>query len=148
MNKNDFKQIEFLRKEYKYLTEKLEKLNEKPVKIVQDSVATSSTEFPYTRHTTVIEGFENPKNIRKYKKMLRDSQRKLENKLKELEYYLKNVEDAEIRLILRLKYQENLSYIQIAHKMNEDFSKEYTADGIRMQINRFLDNLKIKIKKI
>lgn len=137
MNKNDFKQIEFLRKEHKYLTEKLEKLNERPTKIVKDSVSTSSSEFPYTRHTIAIEGFENPKNIRKYKKMLRDSQRKLENKLKELEYYLKNVEDAEIRLILRLKYQENLSYIQIAHKMNEEGKKEYTEEAVRKKIERF-----------
>lgn len=137
MNKKDFREMEYLRKELKYLNEKQENLSKKPLKVVQDSILTSSSEFPYTRHTTVIEGIENPKNIRKYRKMIRETQLKLENKIKELEYFLKNIDDAEMRLLLRYKYQDGLNYIQIAMKMNNEKNKEYTEEAVRKKIERF-----------
>lgn len=137
MNKKDFREMEYLRKELKYLNEKQENLSKKPLKVVQDSILTSSSEFPYTRHTTVIEGIENPRNIRKYRKMIRETQLKLENKIKELEYFLKNIDDAEMRLLLRYKYQDGLNYIQIAMKMNNEKNKEYTEEAVRKKIERF-----------
>lgn len=137
MNKKDFREMEYLGKELKYLNEKQENLSKKPLKVVQDSILTSSSEFPYTRHTTVIEGIENPKNIRKYRKMIRETQLKLENKIKELEYFLKNIDDAEMRLLLRYKYQDGLNYIQIAMKMNNEKNKEYTEEAVRKKIERF-----------
>ena len=62
IKKQDLKQIDSLRKEIKYIEEKIKKIDSKPVQIVQDSVSASSASFPYTRHTAKIEGFENPKN--------------------------------------------------------------------------------------
>lgn len=141
MNKKDFREMEYLRKELKYLNEKQENLSKKPLKVVQDSISTSSSEFPYTRHTTVIEGIENPKNIRKYRKMIRETQLKLENKIKELEYFLKNIDDAEMRLLLRYKYQDGLNYIQIAMKMNNEKNKEYTEEAVRKKIERFFKKI-------
>ena len=141
MNKKDFREMEYLRKELKYLNEKQENLSKKPLKVVQDSILTSSSEFPYTRHTTVIEGIENPKNIRKYRKMIRETQLKLENKIKELEYFLKNIDDAEMRLLLRYKYQDGLNYIQIAMKMNNEKNKEYTEEAVRKKIERFFKKI-------
>ena len=141
MNKKDFREMEYLRKELKYLNEKQENLSKKPLKVVQDSISTSSSEFPYTRHTTVIEGIENPKNIRKYRKMIKETQLKLENKIKELEYFLKNIDDAEMRLLLRYKYQDGLNYIQIAMKMNNEKNKEYTEEAVRKKIERFFKKI-------
>ena len=141
MNKKDFREMEYLRKELKYLNEKQENLSKKPLKVVQDSILTSSSEFPYTRHTTVIEWIENPKNIRKYRKMIRETQLKLENKIKELEYFLKNIDDAEMRLLLRYKYQDGLNYIQIAMKMNNEKNKEYTEEAVRKKIERFFKKI-------
>ena len=68
ISKKELKQIDSLRKEISYIENKIKKLDEKPVKIVQDSVSASSREFPYTRHTAKIEGFETPRNKKKYKK--------------------------------------------------------------------------------
>lgn len=141
MNKKDFREMEYLRKELKYLNEKQEDLLKKPLKIVRDNISTSSSEFPYTRHTTVVEGIENPKNIRKYRKMIRETQLKLENKIKELEYFLKNIDDAEMRLLLRYKYQDGLNYIQIAMKMNNEKNKEYTEEAVRKKIERFFKKI-------
>ena len=136
----DLKQIDSIKKEINYLENKIKKLDEKPVKIVQDSVFSSSREFPYTRHTTVIEGFENPKNKRKYKKLLNNAKYKLEKMINHLEYELDKIEDSEIRMIIRYKYEEGLNYIQIAHKMNENENKIYTEEGIRKKFERFLKN--------
>ena len=141
MNKKDFREMEYLRKELKYLNEKQENLSKKPLKVVQDSILTSSSEFPYTRHTTVIEGIENPKNIRKYRKMIRETQLKLENKIKELEYFLKNIDDAEMRLLLRYKYQDGLNYIQIAMKMNNEKNKEYTEEAVKKKLEKFFKKI-------
>ena len=60
--------------------------------------------------------------------------------INELEYELNKIDDSEIKQIIRYKYEDNLSYIQIANKMNKKGRKEYTADGIRMKIKRFLKN--------
>jgi hypothetical protein len=141
ISKKELKQIESIRKEIKYFENKLKKLEEKPIKIVLDSVQSSSVEFPYTRHTAKIEGFENPRNLKKYKKIIRTRKYELEKALNHLEYELNNIEDAEIRILLRYKYQDNLNYIQIAHKMNENDKKVYTEDSVRMKLNRFLEKI-------
>ena len=137
----DLKQIDSIKKEIKYLDNKLKKIEEKPIKIVQDSVSSSSREFPYTRHTTVIEGFETPKNKRKYKKLINNAKYRLEKNINHLEYELEKIEDSEIRMIIRYKYEEGLNYIQIAHRMNESENKIYTEEGIRKKFERFFKNL-------
>ena len=133
----NLKQIDSIKREINYLENKIKKLDEKPVKIVQDSVSSSSKEFPYTRHTTVIEGFETPKNKRKYKKLLNNAKYRLEKIINHLEYELDKIEDSEIRMIIRYRYEEGLNYIQIAHKMNEGKNKIYTEEGIRKKFERF-----------
>ena len=46
----------------------------------------------------------------------------------------------ELRQIIRYVYYDNKNYNQVAHAMNERFSKnKYTADSIRMKINRFFE---------
>ena len=139
ISKNDLKQIDSLRKEISYIQQKIKKIDEKPIKIVQDSVSASSVEFPYTRHTAKIEGFETPRNRGKYKKQLKTARYKLEKALNELEYRLNMIDDSELRMIIRYKYEDNLNYVQIAHIMNDKEQRIYTEDSIRMKINRFFE---------
>lgn len=139
IKKQDLKQIDSLRKEIKYIEDKIEKLDSKPVQIVQDSVSASSVSFPYTRHTAKIEGFENPKNRNKYKKLIKQRKYELEKAINQLEYRLNMIDDSELRMLIRYKYEDNLNYIQIAHKMNENGEKIYTEDSVRMKINRFFE---------
>lgn len=141
INKKDLKQIENIRKEIKYFERKLEKLESKPIKIVKDSVQASSTQFPYTRHTAKIEGFENPINIKKYKKLIKSRKYELEKALNHLEYELNNIEDSELRMIIRYRYTDNLNYIQIAHRMNDNDKKIYTEDSVRKKLERFLKKI-------
>ena len=141
IKKQDLKQIDSLRKEIKYLEDRLDKLNSKPVKIVQDSVSASSASFPYTRHTAKIEGFENPKNRNKYRKMLKDKRYHLEKRINNLEYELNQIDDSELRMLIRYKYEDNLNYIQISHRMNDLGEKIYTEDSVRMKLNRFLEKI-------
>lgn len=141
ISKKDLKQIDSLRKEIAYIQNKIKKLDEKPTKIVQDSVSASSREFPYTRHTAKIEGFETPKNRNKYKKQLRNTQYKLEKALNHLEYELNKIDDSELRMIIRYRYEDNLNYVQIAHRMNDRDVKIHTEDSIRMKIKRFFEKI-------
>lgn len=141
IKKQDLKQIDSLRKEIKYLEDRLDKLNSKPVKIVQDSVSASSPSFPYTRHTAKIEGFENPKNLRKYKKLVKDKRYKLEKAINHLEYELNQIDDSELRMLIRYKYEDNLNYVQIAHRMNDTGEKIYSEDSVRMKLNRFFEKI-------
>ena len=141
IKKQDLKQIDNLRKEIKYIEDKIDKLNSKPVKIVQDSVSASSPSFPYTRHTAKIEGFENPKNLRKYKKLVKDKRYKLEKAINHLEYELNQIDDSELRMLIRYKYEDNLNYVQIAHRMNDTREKIYSEDSVRMKINRFFEKI-------
>ena len=139
IKQHDLKQIENFKKEIKYIEDKIKKIEAKPVQIVQDSVSASSASFPYTRHTARIEGFENPKNLRKYKKLLKNRRYDLEKAINQLEYKLNKIDDSELRMLIRYKYEDNLNYVQIAHRMNDLGDKIYTEDSVRMKINRFFE---------
>lgn len=82
----------------------------------------------------------NKQNRKKYNKLINKFQYDLEKKLINLEYEIQKIEDSDIRTIIRYRYVQRLNYIQIAHKMNENGRKIYSADSIRMQLKRFIKN--------
>lgn len=135
MDKRVLKQIESTTREIKHIEKVLEKLESR---IVEDSVQGSSKEYPYVRHHFKIEGFENPKNRRKYTSMLKSHKNKLEKHKIRVEYEIQNIQDPEIRTIIRMKYFENLTFNQIAHRLN-DKGGMYTEDSVRKKLNRFLE---------
>lgn len=135
IDKSDLEQMSFLHKEIEDLQERLDKLN-KPLKQVIDSVQGSSTGYPYIQHHCIIEGVEYPKHgnlKRKLKKLIKDSKRDLDKRINNLEYELKRIEDSDIRQIIRYKYEDNLSWVQIMFKMK--YNSESTA---RTKLDRFL----------
>lgn len=67
--------------------------------------------------------------------MLEQKQRKIDKKILQIEYELNYIEEAEIREIIRLKYFDNLNWIQIMHKIG--YKSESTA---RMKLERFFKN--------
>lgn len=145
IDKNVLSQIKLINTEIKDLRERLKKIETKKQKNVQDSVRGSSTTYPYIQHTCIVSGIEN--NLRdnkaknKYKKMIKRKEQKLGKLITQIEYQLNTVEDSEIRQILRFKYEDNMTNNEIAHTMNEkkEYKKDYTEDGIRMQLNRFFE---------
>lgn len=140
MDKELLSQINSTRKEIEELREKIDKINNKPAKIVIDSVKGSSASYPYISHNCVIEGLDNKKIIankksrNKYKKQIKNKEFKLMKLITNLEYELNNVEDSEIRRIIRHKHEENLNWIQIMFKMNYD-----SESKAKMKLKRFLE---------
>lgn len=137
MDKELLEQISHLHKEKKDLTERLEKLKNKPLEYVKDSVQGSGTSYPFVQHHCTIEGIEYPKHgnqKRKLRKLIKSAQRNIDKKIKILEYELEKIEDSEIRQIIRFKYEDNLSWVQIMFKMN--YRSESAA---RTKLDRFLE---------
>ena len=140
MDKELLSQINSTRKEIEESREKIDKIHNKPAKIVVDSVKGSSASYPYIQHNCVIEGLDNKKIIankksrNKYKKQIKNKEFKLIKLITNLEYELNNVEDSEIRRIIRHKYEENLNWIQIMFKMNYD-----SESKAKMKLKRFLE---------
>ena len=136
MDKELLEQISYLHREKKDLTERLEELENKPLEYVKDSVQGSGTSYPYVQHHCTIEGVEYPKQgvqRRRLRKLIKSAQRNIDKKIKNLEYELEKIEDSEIRQIIRYKYEDNLSWVQIMFKMN--YSSESAA---RKKLERFL----------
>ncbi len=132
-----FRQIKFLMKEYDDLEKRLDKEENKTV---SDIVTGSSGEYPYTSHGCKIEGIQSGTSLKKYRKMIKNKKRDLGKKIASFEYELNHIEDSEIRQILRCKYIDGLKNYQVAHEMNRRYkTDEYTADGVRMRINRFFE---------
>ena len=138
MNKDVLEQINSIRSELKDLNSRIIVLNQQTNSVVVDSVQGSSTTYPYIQHNCKIEGsvesFKN-KNIRKkYKKQIKSKEYKLDKLKNQLEYELNYVEDSEIRRILRYRYEDDLNWVQIMHKM------EYNSENVaRMKLNRFFE---------
>ena len=72
----------------------------------------------------------------------------LETELLELtnhaEEYIETIPKSELRIIFRLYYIDDLTWYQVALKMNQKFPKrriKYTEDNCRMRHNRFLEKL-------
>lgn len=140
MDKELLSQINSTRKEIEELREKIDRINNKPAKIVIDSVKGSSASYPYISHNCVIEGLDNKKIIankksrNKYKKQIKNKEFKLMKLITNLEYELNNIEDSEIRRIIRHKYEEDLNWIQIMFKMEYD-----SESKAKMKLKRFLE---------
>lgn len=60
------------------------------------------------------------------------------------EEYIETILKSELRIIFRLYYIDDLTWYQVALKMNQKFPKrriKYTEDNCRMRHNRFLEKL-------
>ena len=143
ITKKELEQLENIYKEQEDLEKRIEKLESVPQRIVRDTVKSSSKHFPYIEGHSIITGLEEDntykrrkKQLKKLKKMYLDNKLKIDKAIIHLEYELKKIEeeDSDIRKIIRLKYEDNLSWIQIMFKMN--YNAESTA---RMKLDRFLE---------
>lgn len=60
------------------------------------------------------------------------------------EGYIETIPKSELRIMFRLYYIDDLTWYQVALKMNQKFPKrriKYTEDNCRMRHNRFLEKL-------
>ena len=136
MTKEFLDKIENLSNELDNLQRRLDKIEKREHIVVGDSVQGSSDTFPYIKHSMKVEGVEIPKNRHlkhKYKKLIKSKKYKLEKLKLELEYELNYVKDSTIRDIIRYKYNDNKTWLQIMFLMG--YNSESKA---RMKLERFL----------
>ena len=145
MNKKFLSQIEDLNNEVKDIQKRLKELAAKPDKVVRDSVSGSSSTWPYIKHSCVVEGVDESKyrNIKKYKRILKKKQDKFQKKIIQLEYELNYIEDSKLRKIIRHKYVDGMSWVQIMFEMRYD-----SESKARMKLKRFLEQEEKNLKKI
>lgn len=137
MTKEFLDKIENTNKELESLNKRLFKIENKENTVVTDSVQKSSSRYPYMKHNCVVEGVEVPKNRNlkhKYRKLIKSKKYKLEKLRLQLEYELNYVEEAEIRDIIRYRYNDNKTWIQIMFLM-----KYNSEEKARIKLKRFLE---------
>lgn len=137
MTKEFLDEIENTNKELENLKKRLAKIENKECTVVKDGVQGSSRSYPYIKHSCIIEGVEIPKNRHlkhKYRKLIRSKKYKLEKLRVQLEYELNYVKEAEIRDIIRYRYNDNKTWLQIMFLMK--YNNEDTA---RKKLIRFLE---------
>ena len=125
MKKEELEQLFDLRKEIKELDARVARMQAERVGKVQDKVHTSMHEFPYTYTSKTITGVDNT-NTRK-RRALTDNEILLlrrRRKLVETEHritkWINDIEDSRIRRAASLRYEDGLSWNQVAKRMNCD----------------------------
>ena len=137
MTKEFLDNIENTNKELESLKNRLAKIENKECTVVKDSVQGSSGSYPYIKHNCIIEGVEIPKNRHlkhKYRKLIKSKKYKLEKLRVQLEYELNYVKESDIRDIIRYRYNDNKTWIQIMFLMK--YNNEDTA---RKKLIRYLE---------
>lgn len=99
-----------------------------------DVVSGSSDEFPYSARHFRIEGVDQSKESALQAK-LRQKKKKLERELLKVEKYLDQIEDPEIRQIVRLRDELGMSWNDVAAKCGS------TIAAVKMKHKRFLDKI-------
>ena len=99
-----------------------------------DVVSGSSDEFPYSVRHFRIEGVDQSKESALQVK-LRHKKKKLERELLKVEKYLDQIEDPEIRQIVRLRDELGMSWNDVAAKCGS------TIAAVKMKHKSFLDKI-------
>lgn len=110
MTKERLKKLKKLQKEAEQLEEQIKQLPFQTGDYVADTAKDYSHGFP---RTIKIEGYSTEKYDR-YKRKLQNKLHKINDEVIELEEWLDNVDDPEVRAILRMQYAQGLSHEQIA----------------------------------
>lgn len=139
MIKELLEQADSVIEEIKDIENRLKNIEKREKTIIGDSVTGSEKEFPYIKRNFRVNGIDNKvfgiKTKRQYKKMLKSKKNKYEKMIKQIEYELNYIENSEIRRIIRYRYYDKLSWIQIQIKMQYN-----SEDKARKQLERYLKN--------
>lgn len=138
MTKQELEEVFYIDKEIKDLERRIS-TKEKQSEDVSDVVQNG-----YKRHA-VIFGID-VKRAYKLQNMyekLKKYKIQLVEKKQEIENYIETIPFSEIRQIFRYRYLDNISWVQIAHRMNDIYKRrEYTEDSVRCKHDRYLEKNK------
>lgn len=135
MTKEELEQYSKIKKEIIYLENKINKLEEKNP-IASDSVQTGF--IGKRKKISSISGIDikHQKRISDYRTKLYMFKAQLVVKQAEIEDFIESIEDADLRLIIRYRYEDEFSWIKIMHIMR--YNDESTA---RKKCERFLEKI-------
>lgn len=149
MDKNVLIQYRDMKEEIRDLRRRINELEKQIHRIEQEGSVkdTVSGGMGGTQHF-VVEGFPVPEYSRKMmllkarKSMLIEKETELLELTNQVEEYINGIEKSELRIMFRLYYIDNLTWVQVAHRLNSIFPKRriaYTEDSCRMKNKRFFD---------
>lgn len=149
MDKNVLIQYVDMVEEIKDLRRRIHELEKQIDRIKEEGAVkdTVSGGMGGTQHF-VVEGFPVPEYNRKMmllrsrKAMLEELEAELLELTNQAEEYIGSIEKSELRIMFRLYYIDGLTWIQVAHRMNQMFPKRrkaYTEDSCRMRNTRFFE---------
>lgn len=149
MDKNILIQYCDMKEEIKDLRRRIHELEKQIDRIKEEGAVkdTVSGGMGGTQHF-VVEGFPVPEYNRKMlllrsrKAMLEEKEAELLELTNQVEEYIGSIEKSELRIMFRLYYIDGLTWIQVAHRMNQMFPKRrkaYTEDSCRMRNTRFFE---------
>lgn len=129
MTKEKLEQYRNLCKEIKELKQEINSIHRDTT--TKDSVTGSSPHYPYTAHQIVIEGVD-----QEHRPILEALQKQLQqanNQRIEIEEYIADIADSQIRRAIRLKYIQGYSWQRVATELGY---QDETAP--RQKVKKFL----------
>lgn len=108
----------------------------------QDSVTGSSIDFPYTKHSIKIEGYDYNSYEHKTQRIQNRLNKKLNELVKEkdkLTEYIYNIDDSDLRQIFMYRYVDGFTWEDIGKEM------KYAAITVRMKHDKFIKSISTNI---
>ena len=136
--------------EIKDIRRRIQKLEKEinNLSVVSDSVKGTRPDGTYG--SIRITGYPAPEYYRKaaavekYKKKLEAKDAELLELTTQAEEYIESIDSSELRIMMRLYYIDGMTWVQVAHRMNQTFPKrrrKFTEDGCRMRNKRFFEEI-------
>lgn len=134
MTKKELEQYCKLKKEVAYLQRRLDKLYDKEIPEISGKVQASAPEYPCIMKSVSVQMYEPKANDARNEviALLKDRQRRCEEKMLQVARYIDRIEDAELRQIFEMRYMEGKKLEEIAEALNQERS------GIGKKITAYL----------
>ncbi len=135
MTKEELSRLKNMQKEFEIIKKELNTITEE---YVTDKVTGSMVEHPYALTHFKISGYDSGGYSKKVKRLQKQLQRKLDELMDErrkLEEYIESIDNATIRMILRLRYINGLGWNQIGNELG------YSERQVRRKHGQWIDKL-------
>lgn len=152
MDKNILEQYIELKEEIRDLQDRIDKDERRLLKIKEEGVVSDTvkgTRADGTLGSIRITGYPIPEHnqvknmIKKRVAKLHILEDELQNAINEVDDFIEKVPKSDLRMMLRFRYLDDMTWAAVAMNMNDRFPKrriKYTEDNCRMRHDRYLEN--------
>ena len=152
MDKNILEQYIELKEEIRDLRDRIDKDERRLLKIKEEGVVSDTvkgTRADGTMGSIRITGYPIPEHnqvknmIKKRVAKLHILEDELQNAINEVDDFIEKVPKSDLRMMLRFRYLDDMTWAAVAMNMNDRFPKrriKYTEDSCRMRHDRYLEN--------